>query len=191
MTNMTNSSKVLAALALVAMSATIVLAQPTDAGSPMGAGAGLGASVAPLGLPGGGTGRGAPGGALSGAGSQGFANSRAAFMNAASTGVSVTNPAGGTMTLPQAAARALGGVLGGSPTPAQTTALTNALTGVPASSAGALVRAMTAFGANANFGSLSTAVAAFNAAVNALPAGAAVPPALLAVRQALAAASRT
>lgn len=189
MTNMTNSSKVLAALALVAMSATIVLAQPTDAGSPMGAGAGLGASVAPLGLPGGGGG--APGGALSGIGSQGFANSRAAFMNSTSAGVSVANPAGGTVTVPQAAAQALGGVLGGSPTPAQTTALTNALTGVPASSAGALVRAMTAFGANANFGSLSTAVAAFNAAVNALPAGAAVPPALLAVRQALAAASRT
>jgi hypothetical protein len=185
---MKNILKVSLALALVAASATAAVAQ-TDGGSPIGAGAGVTGSVAPLGVPGGNT-PGQSGNALSGAGAQGIANARAAFLNASNNGASVPNPAGGNVTVPQAAAQALGGVLGGSPTPAQITAVTNALTGVPAGASGPLVRALAAFGSSANIGTLTTAVNAFNAAVNALPAGAAVPPALLAIRSALAQASR-
>ena len=186
---MTNSKKVLAALALVAMSAAVAVAQ-SDFGSPLGAGAGVGGSVAPLGLPGGGPGAGAPGAGLSGAGAQGLANARAAFLNATGGGATVANPSGGTVVVPQAAARALAGVLGGTPTADQTSAVTTALAPVPASSAGALVRALAALGANANHGTLTAAVAAYNAAVDALPAGATPSPALLAARSALAAASR-
>ena len=144
---MTNSKKVLAALALVAMSSTVALAQ-SDFGSPLGAGAGMGGSVAPLGIPGGGPGGVAPGGGLTGPGAAGLANARSSFLNATGGGVSVSNPSGGTVTVPQAAARALGAVLGGAPTSAQVNALTTALTGLPASSAGALVRALSAFGAS-------------------------------------------
>jgi len=180
--------KVSLALALVAGSATAAVAQ-TDGGSPLGAGGGVTGSVAPLGVPGGGA-TGGGGNAISGAGSQGLAQARSAFLSATGAGATVTNPAGGTVTVPVAAAQALGGVLGGTPTPAQVTALTNALPGIPANASGPLVRALAAFGASANTGTLTTAVQAFNAAVNALPAGAPIPPALLAIRSALAQASR-
>jgi len=186
---MTNSKKILAALALVAASASVALAQ-SDFGSPLGAGAGVGGSVAPLGLPGGGTGPGgATPGALSSSGARGLAAARTGFLNAGTAGSTVSNPAGGTVVVPQATARALAGVLGGTPTAAQNAAVIAALGPVPASSAGALVRALAAFGASSNHGSLSNAVAAYNAAVDALPAGSPPPPALLGVRSALFAAS--
>ncbi|MEX2181696.1 MAG: hypothetical protein WD771_06605 [Gemmatimonadaceae bacterium] len=185
----TNSKQFLAALALVALGSTVAVAQ-TDFGSPIGSGGGLGGSVAPLGVP---NAENMPGGAsraLSGPAAAGLATARASLMNAGTGGVTVTNPAGGTVTVPQAAARGLGAVLGGNPTPAQVSAFTSALTGVPAGSSTALTNALRAFGANANFNTLTAAVRAYNAAIDALPAGATPPPALLAVRNALAAASR-
>jgi hypothetical protein len=182
---MTKTKQILAALALVASASSIAVAQ-TDFGSPIGAGAGLGAAVAPLGVPGGN----GPGGTagLSGNGAQGLANARAAFMNATGGGATVQNPAGGTVTVPQAAAQALGGVLGGNPTAAQVSTLTSALNAGSASAP--LVQALQALGGNASTANLGRAIAAFNAAVDATPAGANPSPALLAVRQALAAASR-
>jgi hypothetical protein len=113
-------------------------------------------------------------------------------MNAAAGGVSVSNPAtGGTVSVAQNVAQSLGGVLGGRPTPAQTAALRGALTGVPAASATALINALSAFGANANHATLTGAVSAFNNSLGAMSAGSTPAPALLAVRSALAAASRT
>jgi hypothetical protein len=188
---MTKISKILSALALVAMSAPVVLAQTgTDGGSPIGGGAGLGASVAPLGMPGGVGPGGGGGNALSGTGASGLASARGAFMNAGAAGLTIANPMGGTVTVPQAQAQALGGVLGGNPSAAQTSTLTTALAGIPAGQAGNLVRALAAFGGNSNHGTLTAATAAFNAAVNALPANAPVPPGLVAIRQALAAAAQ-
>ncbi len=188
---MTKTSNVLAALALVAMSSSVVLAQTgTDGGSPIGGGAGLGAAVAPLGLPGG-VGPGSGGGnQLPATGTAGLSAARGSFMTAPPAGVTVPNPLGGTATVPQPAAQALGAVLGGNPTTAQTSALTTALGGIPAGPAGNLVRALGTFAGNPNHGTLTAATTAFNNAVAALPANAPVPPALLAIRQALAAAAR-
>lgn len=182
---MTMTKNLLAALALTAAVSTVGFAQ-TDFGSALGAGAGVGGAVAPLGMPGGDAGvRG-----LSGAGSQGLANARAAFMNVTSAGRSVSNPAGGTVNLSQAAAQALGAVLGGSPSAAQSSALATALSPVPAGAANTLVAALTALGGSGSFGDLVSAVQAFNAAIDAMPAGANPSPAMLAAREALFAAAR-
>ena len=171
---------VLAAAALVAATSAAAAAQ-TDFGSPIGAGGGLGGAVAPLGLPGGNN-NGAAGN--SGVSPAGLANARSAFVNATGGGVTVQNPAGGTVTVPQAAAQALGGVLGGSPTPAQSQALTAALGGgAPAT---ALTNALAAMGSNPSIATVTNAVNAFNAAIDALPAGQAPSPAVLAARQAIA-----
>lgn len=181
---MTMTKKILAAAALVALASSAAVAQ-TDFGSPLGAGAGIGGSVAPLGVPGG-----VPGGGPTGAGMAGLANARAAMMNAGSNGISVPNPAGGNVTVPQAAAQALAAVLGGNPTAAQRSALVTALSPVPASSANALVSALVLLGASPSAANLGGAIGSYNGAVDAIPAGQNPPPALLAVRQALAAASR-
>lgn len=185
---MTTTTKFFSALAAVALGATVLTAQPpTDVGT-TGTGAGVGGSIAPLGLPGA---RGGGGGnALSGAGASGLAGARANFMRAGAGGATVTNPMGGTVVVPQAAALALGAVLGGSPTTAQTATLTTALGGIPAGPVGALVRALTAFGGNSSHTTLSAATTAYNNAVAALPTGTPVPPALLAIRQALLAAAQ-
>lgn len=182
---MTMTKKILAAAALVALASSAAVAQ-TDFGSPIGAGAGMGGAVAPLGVPGGAGG----GGAMSGAGAAGLANARAAMMNAGSNGVSVPNPAGGNVTVPQAAAQALGAVLGGNPTAAQRSAVLSALSPVPASAANALTGALQALGANPSGANLGRAIAAFNAAIDALPAGQNPPAALLGARLALSQASR-
>ncbi len=184
---MTMTKKLLAALALTAAVSTVGVAQ-TDFGSAIGAGAGLGGAVAPLGLPGGGGPDGTAG--LSGVGAQGLANARAAFMNATGGGATVTNPAGGTVVVPQAAAQALGAVLGGSPTAAQSSTLASAFGPTPATQANGLVTALAALGRNGSFANLVSAVQAYNAAIDALPAGQNPSPALLAARQALFAASR-
>jgi hypothetical protein len=184
---MTLSKHLLAAAALVAMASTVAIAQ-TDFGSPLGAGAGVGGAVAPFGVPGA-AGSGTAAG-LTGPGAVGLANARAAFASAASNGVTVPNPAGGNVTLAQDAALALGAVLGGSATPAQSAALANALTGVPAARATALVTALASLGSNASIGNLGNAISQYNAAIDALPAGALPAPAMHAVRQALFAASR-
>jgi hypothetical protein len=176
--------KVSLALALVGASATAAVAQ-TDAGSPLGAGGGLSGSVISLGRPGGS----GQGGGLTGAGSQGLATARAAFLNAAAGGATVTMPGGVNVTVPQAAAQALGAVLGGNPTPAQINTLTSSLGGVSAPAAGALVRALTSFGASPSHGNLVAAIRSYNAAVRSVGPNAQVPPALMAARSALASAS--
>jgi hypothetical protein len=184
-----NLKKVLAAAAISATFASVAMAQ-TDGGGP-GSGGGFGGSVAPLGLPGTPAGGGTTGrGTLSGPGLSGLAGARANFLNSAAAGLMIPNPAGGQVNVPQPVARALGAVLGGNATPAQLSAVGGALTGVPAASATALTNALTAFGRSANFATLSAAVSAYNNAVNALPAGATPSPALLAIRNALQAASR-
>lgn len=176
---MTLSKKILAAVALVAMASSAAVAQ-TDFGSPLGAGAGMGGAVAPLGHPGGGGGAGLPG-----AGGSGLANARANFMNAGAGGVSIPNPAGGNVSLSQDVARALGAVMGGNPTGAQISAATAAIGG---SGAAALVQALAALGRGPSMGTLGNAISAYNAAVDGSPGNPS--PALLAVRQALAAGSR-
>lgn len=178
---MTNFKKIFAALALVAASASLAMAQ-TDFGSPIGAGSGLGATISPFvpGVAGAGT---APG--LSGNGAAGLNNARNAFGNASGANVSVSNPAGGNVNVPTNIAQALSGVLGGAPTPAQVATVTNSMAGVPAAASSALVSALRTLGATPNYPNLVRAVQAYNAAVEALPAGTNPPAALLAVRSAL------
>jgi len=184
---MTLTKNLLAAAALVAMASTVAVAQ-TDFGSPLGAGAGVGGAVAPNGVPGA-AGAGTAAG-LTGPGAAGLANARAAFMNAASTGVIVPNVAGGNVTLSQEVARALGAALGGNATAAQSATLANALTGVPAARATALVAALGALGSNGSNANLTASISQYNGSVDALPAGALPAPAMHAIRQALFAASR-
>jgi hypothetical protein len=184
---MTNFKKIFAALALVAASSTVAMAQ-TDFGSPIGAGGGLGGTIAPFvpGLAGAGT---APG--LTGNGATGLNNARNAFGNAGGPNVRLVNPAGGNVNVPTNVVQALAGVLSGAPSANQVSVVTNSMTGVPASTASALVTALTSLGATPNFPNLVRAVQAYNAAIDALPAGTEPPPALAAVRQALFQASRS
>lgn len=178
---MTNTKKLLAAVALVAATSSAALAQ-TDFGSPMGAGAGLGSSVAPLGMPGS---RQTASGGGNFEGSRGaLSTARANFVNATGGGVTVSNPAGGTVTVPQALAQALGAVLGGNATAQQSSALAAAFGG--GSTGGQLVSALGSLSSFPNGANVLSAVRAFNAAVNALPAGQAPSPALLAARQVIA-----
>lgn len=183
---MTNYKKIFAALALLATASTVATAQ-TDFGSPLGAGSGVGGAVAPLGLP---SGLGIAGAASSRpmppAFQRGISSARAVFAGAPAGGTRLTNPAGGSVVVSQSISQALGGVLGGAPSPAQTSALSGALGGVPASSATALVTALQAMGANGSRGNLAAVVNAFNAALDAIPAGQPVPTALIAIRAAVA-----
>ncbi len=164
---MTNMKNVLSALALVAALASSAVAQSSEGSGPGGLGGGLGGSIG-LGVPGN-TGGGAGGAA-------------GAFLNASGS-VSVNNPAGGSVSISQATAQALGAVLSNSSTAAQRQALATEIgAGGPA-----LVEALVAFGSNFSSATLVAAVNAYNAAVAALPAGATPTPALLAARQVLAA----
>jgi hypothetical protein len=97
--------------------------------------------------------------------------------------VSVNNPAGGTVTISQPIAQALGAVLNNSSTAEQRAALA-AATG---NGGQALVNALVALGINPSGKRLTAAVNAYNAAVDALPADATPTPALLGARQVLAA----
>jgi len=184
---MTNFKKIFAALALVAASSSVAMAQ-TDFGSPIGAGSGTGGTVAPFvpGLAGTGT---APG--LTGNGAAGLNNARNAFGNAGGPNLRLTNPAGGNIDVPTPVVQALAAVLAGTPTATQISVVTNSLTGVPSTAASALVTALQALGGTPNFPNLSRAVSAYNAAVDALPAGTNPPPALMAIRLALFQASRS
>jgi hypothetical protein len=115
----------------------------------------------------------------------GVANQAAMFMNATTRGVSSSNPATGTnMTVPQNVAQALGAALSGNGQGAG--ALSTALTagGISADQATALVQALTSLGSAPSLPALRAAVNAYNDAVNASTG--AVPPALVAVRGALA-----
>lgn len=168
---MTNMKNVLSALALVAALASSAVAQSSEGSGPGGLGGGLGGSIG-LGVPGN-TGGSAGGGAGGAAG---------AFLNASGS-VSVNNPAGGSVSISQATAQALGAVLSNSSTAAQRQALATEIgAGGPA-----LVEALVALGSNPSSATLVAAVNAYNAAVDALPAGATPTPALLAARQVLAA----
>ena len=177
---MTTFKNILSALAMVAISSSLATAQ-TDFGGGTGAGAGAGGAFAPFspGLRGFG---GAPG--LVGNGTAGLRASRSAFANA-SLPVRMVSPNGGNATLSAAFLNAVAGVMGGSPTAAQTATVTNALVGVPASAASALVAALQVLGATPSHASLSRAISAYNAAIDALPIGTTPPAALAAIRFAL------
>ncbi len=174
------TNKTLFAAALLAVASSVATAQ-TDFGSPIGAGGGLGGAVAPLGVPSVGNMPGSPASASAGLGS-----ARSAFVAATGAGPTVANPAGGTVAVPPAIAQAVGAVLGGGATPAQVNAANAAFGGTPA--AAALTQALQTLGGSGgmNYSNVSNAVAAYNAAVDALPPGQAPGPGLLAARSVLA-----
>jgi hypothetical protein len=175
----------------VAMVATLTVAVAeaqsgggSDFTGPGGGGGGAGGSYAPLGVP-----AGAPAGPLSTAGSAGLGGVASLFGNPGAGGISVPNPAGGTVTISPATARAIAAVLsGGGAESVQ--ALQNILVGegVPAGPAGALANALAALGSSSRRANLLGAIEAFNAAVDAGPSSPSS--AMLAVRFALASASR-
>lgn len=181
---MTNFTKIFAALAFLAVGSSAVSAQ-TDFGSPIGAGGGLGGTIAPF-LP---MGSGTAG--LSENGSAGLNNIRNAFRSASGATYRVTNPAGGTVDVPSEVIQALAAVLAGNPTPAQVAIVTNSLTGVPATAASTLVASLQTFGGASDLANLRRAITAYNAAIDALSAGVNPPPALSAIRLALFEASRS
>ena len=168
----------------VAIALVLALAAPASAqnGSDMsgvgGGGSGLPGSLG-VGLPAG------PGSFTRTSIIDGVSSQAATFMNASTRGVSSPNPSTGTsMTVPQDVAQALGAALSGNA--AGTGALATALTagGITATQASALVQALTGLGAAPSLSSLRAAVNAYNDAVNA--SAGPVPPALMAVRGALA-----
>lgn len=173
---MSHTRVLMAAALLLGLGSTASFAQ-TDFGSPVGAGGGLGASVAPLGV----------GGVIRSAAfaPAGFSNARAAFVNATGGGAQVNSPAGGTVTVPTPAAQALGAVLSGSATPAQLQTLNAALGG--GTTNGALVSALQALGASPSAAALNNAITAYNTAIRATPAGQTPSATMVAVRSVLAA----
>lgn len=171
---MTISRKILSAAALVAVASSALQAQ-TDFGSPVGAGGGLGASVAPLGVP--------ATFAYEVIGAPVTVTGRE-FVSSPAGGSVVWSPAGGTVTVPQAAAQALGAVLTGAASPAQLQTLNAALGGGTAN--GALVSALQALAANPrDVGARNAAVNAYNAAIRATPSGQTPTATMVAVRSVL------
>ncbi len=175
----------------VAMFATLMVAvaeAQSGAGSdftgPGGGGGGAGGAVAPLGVP-----MGPPAGPLSPAGSAAVGGVANTFAGAGAGGLSISNPAGGTVTIPATTARAIAAVLSGGGAPAAQ-ALQNLLVGegVPAAAAGALANALGTLGSNPSRANLVAAIDAFNAAIDAGPSSPS--PAMLAIRFAIASASR-
>lgn len=177
-------------VARVAMVATLAVAvaeaqgNGSDFSGPGGGGGGAGGAVAPIGVP-----LGPPVGPLSPPGMTGIQGVTNTFGNPGAGGLSISNPAGGTVTVSPAAARAISGVLaGGGAAAAQT--LVNVLVGegVASGPATVLANAMERLGSNPSRANLVAAIEAFNASID---AGSGTPsPALLAVRFALATASR-
>jgi hypothetical protein len=175
----------------VAMFATLTVAVAeaqggagSDFTGPGGGGGGAGGAIAPIGVP-----MGPPAGPLSPAGSAGVSGVAATFGNPGAGGLSISNPAGGTVTIAPATARAIAAVLSGGGAPAAQN-LQNVLVGegVPAGAAGALANALAALSSNPSRANLVAAIEAFNAAVDAGPS--APSSAMLAIRFALASASR-
>lgn len=158
---------ILFAAAVVAVASSTASAQTDNPN--VGNGPSLGGSVAPLGVP--------------GSGFAGLAGTAGVFA-ASSGGMSVPNPSGGNVAVPGNVATAIGGLLGGNPTADQRATARESFGGTTA--AGALVDALTAMGANATPATVSAAVQAYNAAVQALPAGQNPGPGLLAARSVLA-----
>jgi hypothetical protein len=119
----------------------------------------------------------------------GISRVAATFGNPGAGGLSISNPAGGTVTISPATARAISAVMiGGGAAAVQN--LQNVLVGegVPAAAAGALANALAALGSNPSRANLVAAINAFNAAVDAGPS--APSSAMLALRFVLATASR-
>jgi hypothetical protein len=165
-----------AAAALVALASSAAIAQ-TDFGSPVGAGAGVGGSIAPLGIPGRNVGAASSGGINT----AGLGAARATFIGATGgSSVTIPSPAGGNVVVPPAAAQALAGVLGGSPSAADVAALNQGFGSTPAGSA--LITSLQSLGTSPSPAQVRTAILAYNAAVRALPAGVVPGPALLAAR---------
>lgn len=178
---------VLSALAIVAISASLVTAQPpTDVGS-TGTGAGVGGSVAPLGTPGR---LGSVGGRSRVTTNRDYARGQAllaSFRNVGAAGMVVPNPMGGEVTLPQGLALALGGVFSNNPSAEQIATVEAALEGIPGPQRANLMKYVLQTGKEGydkNTG-VNLAVAAYNAAVDALPANVPVPQALLGIRHAI------
>ena len=156
----------------------------SDFTGPGGGGGGAGGAIAPIGVP-----VGPPVGPIAPAGVAAILGAASTFGGAGSGGVSVSNPAGGTVTVPAATARAIGAVLSGGGAPAAQS-LMNVLAadGVPMGAAGALTRALATLGSNTSRANLVAAIEAFNAAIDAGPST--PPPSMLAIRFAIASASR-
>ena len=171
-----------AAAALVVLASSAAIAQ-TDFGSPTGAGGGATGSIATSGIPGRSVGTVMSGGVNT----AGLGAARGAFISATGgSSVTVSNPAGGNVVVPPAAAQALAGVLGGSPSTADVAGLNQGFGGTAAGAQ--LVTALTTLGANPTSAQVRGAIQAYNAAVRALPAGVVPGPALLAARSVIAAA---
>ncbi len=149
----------------------------SDHSGPGGAGAGVGGSLGAF-LPTPSTGGGGMGGGPTGNNVNGVSTSFQA-------GGNVTTTVGGaTVPVPATAAAQVGGTLSGNAT--QSAAFVSGLSGTIGSGpATALAQALQALGASPSFLTLVAAVNAYNAAVNALPAGAQPPAQLLAARAAL------
>lgn len=165
---------IFAAAVIVGLASTAAVAQGTDHGSSLGGGGGASGSIASY----------LPAGLVPVSISAGVGNAREAFLGVTGAGRSVPNPAGGSVVVPQAAVLALAGVLGGSPSAAQSQALNEAFGST--ASGNALTNALTALGASPSLSALQSAIGAYNTAITALPGNAPPTPALLAARQALA-----
>jgi len=160
--------RTLIATLLLAGASSQGLAQ-TDNPNP-GSGPALGGSVAPAGVP--------------GTGFAGLAGTAGTFASAAG-GLSVPNPStGGEVAVSGNIAQAVGGVLSGNPSAGQRATASEAFGGTSAASA--LVDALVALGNNPNASTVTAAIQAYNAAVQALPAGQSPGPGLLAARSVLA-----
>ena len=175
----------------VAMLATLTVAVAeaqsgggSDFTGPGGGGGGAGGSYAPLGVP-----MGPPSGPLSASGAAGLSGVASLFANPGAGGLSIPNPAGGTVTISPATARAIAAVLSGGGAEAVQN-LRNILVGegVRADRADLLVRALAELGSNQRLPTLVAAIDAFNTAIDAGPS--APSPTMLAIRFAIASASR-
>jgi hypothetical protein len=166
----------------------------SDFSGPGGAGGGTGGSLG-IGVPGGNAGSGAgsttgtgtgtaTGGGAPITGGGGVSTVGSGF--ARNTGGITLTVGGASVTVPASVVQAVGQTLS-APTPQATTAFVDLLTagGVPGAPSSALGQALSALGSTPTFATLVNAVQAYNAAVQALPAGASPPPALLAARAAL------
>lgn len=156
-----------------------------------GAGGGTGGSLG-IGVPGGtsgsgtgtGTGTGGTGGSAPVTGGGGVSTVGSSL--AGNTGGITLTVGGAQVNVPAAAVQAVGQALA-TPTPQAAANFVSLLQagGVPSAPSTALGQALTALGSTPTFANLVSAVQAYNAAVQALPAGAAPPAALLAARAAL------
>ena len=98
--------------------------------------------------------------------------------------VSIASPAGGSVTVSAAVAQAIGALLNGEATAEQQQTATTAFGG--GQTGAALTAALLAVGQGATVANVTSAVGAYNAAINALPSVNNVTPGLVAARAAIA-----